>query len=289
MNSGDGDVLDRDALRDGVLSTLTRLSRTGELPTLSATATAALGVARDPEGDVEALCRVIRTDVGIAARIVRAANSAAFARRLPAKTLPEAVLTIGLRKTCDLLVAASARRLFDAPSGTAELLWNHALAVALAAEELARMNRQADPASVFLPGLLHDVGSIAFRIADPIAYDVINVLAADGEGSTSELQRTWYGFDHAEAGAILAEDWGMAADQCDAIRWHHQPERADAGRSIACVLNAADALAHAMGFGASPRPPHDDGLAAPGLSPEDQPACMARIQDAFVRQNELLR
>ena len=36
-------VLDRDALRECVRTTLTRLSRTGELPTLSATATAALG------------------------------------------------------------------------------------------------------------------------------------------------------------------------------------------------------------------------------------------------------
>lgn len=283
------DVLDRDSLRDCVLRTLTRLSRTGELPALSATASAALGVARDPEGDVDDLCRVIRTDVGIAARIVRAANSAAFARRLPAKTLQEAVLTIGLRKTCDLLVAASARRLFEPTNRNAELLWNHALAVALAAEELARMNRQAEPASVFLPGLLHDVGNIAFLLADPIAFEVITALAADGEGSMSELERTWYGFDHAEAGAILVEEWGMAVDQCEAVRWHHDPGRAAAGRSIAVILNAADALAHTMGFGASPRQSQDDVDETLHLSPEERPACVARIQDAFVRQNELLR
>jgi HD-like signal output (HDOD) protein len=285
----DGDVLDRDALRECVLSTLTRLSRTGELPALSATATAALGVARDPDGHVEDLCRVIRTDVGISARILRAANSAVFARRTSAKTVPEAVLTIGLRKTCDLLVAASARRLFDGANRNAELLWNHALAVALAAEELARVKRQGDPASVFLPGLFHDVGRIAFLIADPIAYDVIHTLAAEGEGTTSELERAWYGFDHAEAGAILVEDWGLAVDQCDAIRWHHEPQRAEAGKGIAAILHAADALAYTMGFGVSTPPPHDDGVGALDLSPEDQPACMARIHDAFVRQNELLR
>lgn len=282
-------TLDRDALRECVRSTLTRLSRTGELPTLSATATAALGVARDPDADIEDLCRVIRTDVGISARILRVANSAAFARRTPAKTLAEAVLTVGLRKTCDLLVAASARRLFEGTSRNAEGLWNHALAVAIAAEELARLTRRAEPAVAFLPGLFHDVGRIAFLLADPISFEVIQNLVAEGEGQTSDLERGWYGFDHAEAGAILAEDWGLAGEQCDGIRWHHRPAQADAGRSLATILNAADSLAYTMGFGVSPQPPLDVSVAGLGLAAEDEAACMARIKDAFLRQNELLR
>ena len=86
-------------LREGVRTTLTRLSRTGELPTLAPTAVAAMAIARDPEAGVEQLCRVVRSDVGLSARILRVANSAAYARRVPARTLSDAVLTLGLRKT----------------------------------------------------------------------------------------------------------------------------------------------------------------------------------------------
>jgi HD-like signal output (HDOD) protein len=281
--------LDRETLRECVRTTLTRLSRTGELPTLPAAASAALAVARDPDADAEDLCRIIRTDVGLSARILRVGNSAAYARRTPAKTLEEAVMTVGLRKTCDLLVAASARRLFEGAARNAELLWRHALATAVAAEELARFTRRVDPAVAFLPGLFHDVGRIAFLLSDPVAYEVIVGLGMVGEGETCELERGWYGFDHAEAGAILAEDWGLAPIQCDGIRWHHRPEQADAGGHLARLLNAADALAYAIGHGTQPQPPRGIGLVGLGIAPEDEAVCAARIRDQFAQQHDLLR
>ena len=79
--------VERGDLRQRVRNTLTRLSRTGSLPTLPAAASAALNIARDPEADVQHVCEVIHTDVGLAARIIRAANSAAIGRRTPAKSL----------------------------------------------------------------------------------------------------------------------------------------------------------------------------------------------------------
>ena len=98
-------ALDHTVVREQVTRTLKRLSRTGALPTLPTVASAALGMVRDPEADIERLCRVIQTDVGLAARVLRIANSAALGRRSPARKLSEAVVTVGLRKTCDVLVA----------------------------------------------------------------------------------------------------------------------------------------------------------------------------------------
>ena len=82
---------ERRAVREHIRMTLTRLSRTGELPALPAAATAALALARSTEAGVDELCRVIRGDVGLSARILRVANSAAYARRIsclsPARVL----------------------------------------------------------------------------------------------------------------------------------------------------------------------------------------------------------
>jgi len=278
--------LDRDALRECVRSTLTRLSRTGELPTLPQAATAALGVARDPEAGIEDLCAVIRVDVGLSARILRVANSAAYARRTPAKTLPEAVLTVGLRKTCDLLVAATARLLFVGPY--AEELWHHALASAVASEELARRTRLVEAQAAFLPGLFHDVGRIAFLLADSTAFDVIHRLAADGEADPTELERGWYGFDHAEAGAILAEDWGLVAEQCEAIRWHHRPGRADAGGALAALLGCADVVAYEIGCPGSPQRPSPGTLATLGFDTDETTALVERVREVWQIQNVLL-
>src|SRR5436189_2658061 len=138
------DSLNHEDLQARVRSTLARLSQTGALPTLPAAASAALAMARDPEADVDKLCRVIQTDLGLSARVLRVANSAALGRRNPARKLQEAVITIGLRKTCDILVAACAKRLYEGATARAEELWNHSLAAGVAAEELARVTRTVE-------------------------------------------------------------------------------------------------------------------------------------------------
>ena len=280
--------VDRQALREHVRSTLTRLSRTGELPALPAAATAALAIARDPEAGVESLCTVIRTDVGLSARILRAANSAAYARRVPARTLAEAVLTLGLRRTCDLLVAAGVRQLFHRVPRCAERMWNHALATALVSEEVARATGAVDPHIVFLPGLFHDVGRIAFLLADDAAFGVVDAQVDSSTKKRPDAERAWYGFDHAEAGAILAEDWGLVHEQVDAIRWHHQPGQADQGRLLAAVLNVGDAGAYALGFGASAVAPVD----APGreillLSTDAANEALATARGVFAIHHDL--
>ena len=282
------DPLNHEDLQARVRSTLARLSQTGALPTLPAAASAALGMARDPEADIDKLCRVVQTDVGLSARVLRVANSAALGRRNPARKLQEAVITIGLRKTCDIMVAACAKRLYEGSTVRAEELWNHALAVGVAAEELARMTRRVEIGCAFLPGLFHDVGRVAFLLADETAAEVIEGLVTNGEGGKSHFEREWYGFDHAEAGAILAEDWGLALELCDAIRWHHDPTEAGAARELATLLNAADALAYRIGCGSSVEPPPDVGTERLGLTADDEAALIERVRIVWEEQRDLL-
>ncbi len=265
------------SLGERVRRTLTQLSRTGELPALPGAATAALRIARDPDAELDALCRAIQTDVGIAARVLRMANAPLYGRRTACRTLREATVTLGLRTIADVLMAASVRALYTGRHPLAPRLWEHALATALACEEVAAMTGAAPRGTVFLPGLFHDVGRIAFLVADPAPLEVVGGLVALGHGTWSELEAEWYGFDHATAGATLAEDWGLALDTCEAIRCHHRPAEAGAARTLAAVIALADAVAHRLdpgGTGPPPPVPESD-LAL------DVDACVARTREAF--------
>jgi HD-like signal output (HDOD) protein len=170
----------------------------------------------------------------------------------------------------------------------AEALWNHALASALVGEEIARITRRVDPRGVFLPALFHDVGRIAFLIADAAAFETLHQRAASGGAAFAEVERTWFGFDHAEAGAILAEDWGLAPDQCEGVRWHHRPAQADVGQALAALLSAADTAAFAMGCESIGPQPEDVGSAVLGLDPESVAGCVDRTRESFAEQRALL-
>ncbi len=276
------------AVRERVNGTLKRLSKTGALPTLPPVASAALSLARDPDADIDRICKIIQTDLGLAARVLRLANSAAIGRRTPARRLMDAVITVGLRKTCDVLVAAAVRHLYDMEQPEARALWDHSLATAVASEELARRTRLADPGRAFLPGLFHDVGRVAFLLADELSYEVLERLAEADEGDRCSLERDWYGFDHASGGAVLVEEWGLALEQCDAVRFHHSPEDAGAARDLAVVVAAADFLSYSIGCGAGGVPPDEEVIARVGLSLAEETSLSHRILELFQEQKELL-
>jgi HD-like signal output (HDOD) protein len=225
----------------------------------------------------------VQTDVGIAARVLRMANSAVYARRSTCRTLQDAVTTIGFRAMQDVLVAASLRSLYDSRNAVARMLWEHALAVGLGCQELAPAFGGLKAGAVFLPGLFHDVGRIAFLVSDPEAFAVIAELVDTGKHERIALEREWFGFDHAEVSAALAVDWGLAPDACDAIRWHHDPARAGGGRALAELLLLADRLANGLGLDAVVEAPS----APPQLSADVLAASWERASAAFAEQRRL--
>src|SRR5436190_3160883 len=72
-----------------------------------------------------------------------------------------------------------------------------------------------------LGGLLHDMGKLVL----PIAYgaEICDRLAATVPDGAERVvrEREMFGIDHALAGALVAERWGVASDVVAAIAWHH--------------------------------------------------------------------
>jgi len=277
----------RSALRGRVRRVLKRISQTGELPTLPPAVTAALAIARDPDADVAQLCRAIGADVGIAARVLRVASSAIYARRTRCQTLQEAVRTVGLRGIQDMLAAAALGALFDLRDPTARRLWDHALATSLAAEEIAQRLSAGRRGEVFLPALFHDLGRIVFFLTDPQAYTEMSARELESDTPRVDLERAWYGFDHGEAGAAVAVDWGMPSGLCDALRTHHAPARATSGRSLADLIGLADELAYIIGLGASSRPATS--RLATVLTPHEVNTLADRVRATFEAERALFR
>ena len=277
-----------EARRAELRAALGRLSRTGELPTLPAVATSALAIARDPDADIDQLCRAIQTDVGIAARVLRVANSAMYGRRTVCKSLRDAVTTVGMRTMQDVLSAAALRSVLDLRDPVAQRLWDHALAVGIAAEELARITGTVRRGGAFIPGLFHDVGRIVFFLADPVAYGAVvqQEATASNDAPIGTSEHAWCGFDHSEAGAALASDWGLPTEFVDAVRWHHDPTKAPVGDRLARLIATADYVAYRIGLGASDGAPEQRAGQAT-ITLDDEDAFIAQVREAFAAERSL--
>jgi HD-like signal output (HDOD) protein len=225
----------RSALRELFI----KVSESCDLPPLPAVAMRAIALARDPNVGSEQLVRVVSTDAALAARVVSIARSVRYLRREPPRSLDAAIQTVGFQALRRILIAASARAAYRASDAVAQTLWEHALATALAADELTQLAGEPRGGNAFIAGLMHDIGKLVLHLSDNVRF---NALDHDDEGREEEI----FGVTHDQVGACLAEHWGLEDDVVWAILAHHH---APVDSKLSRRIQLADMIACRIGFG----------------------------------------
>jgi HD-like signal output (HDOD) protein len=244
-------------------------SSTDEMPVLPQLAVKLMEEMRNPDTTATRLAEFTKKDPILASTVLRVANSALYGARQEITDLSFAIARIGLNQARNLMLATVLRSQMADPQvyGTrgAELM-DHALAVAFGASLVSSACQQDDGES-FLCGLLHDFGRFALiKVLRDECGDGVSDLAPDAEA--------WIDRFHPEAGALLAETWGLAEVVCETTRFHHHPQYApDKFTTAAAVVSMANELAHYTGLGADPDPGRDPmNSGAASLLPADQKA-----------------
>ena len=214
----------RDAVRpEAEERLLGAIDELADFPVLDGTVSRVIAIADDPETTTADLVAVLEGDPTFAANLLRYANSPALARPIRAKTVRQAVMLVGRKALRRLALEAATYRFFERAPGTGSArgeLHVHAIAVASVAAATAEQVR-AHGDGPHLGGLLHDMGKLLLPIAfGAEACDEVAAIGGDG-AEQIQVERERFGIDHALAGALLAERWGVTTEVVAAIAWHH--------------------------------------------------------------------
>src|SRR3954462_5413276 len=190
------------------------IDRLADFPVLAGTVMRVIAIADDPETTTAALVAVLEGAPTFAANLLRYANSPALARPIRAKSVRQAVMLVGRAALRRLAIEAATYRFFERAPGTGSArgeLHEHAVAVAaVAAAAAEQVGAHGD--SPHLGALLHDIGRLVLPIAfGAEACDEISALAPDTR-ARALLEHERFGIDHAYAGALLAERWGVGGE-----------------------------------------------------------------------------
>jgi HD-like signal output (HDOD) protein len=232
------------------LRALTRSA--GDLEALPASVTRLAAVTAKEDWNVQEIEQIVSLDQALSLRLLRAANSAASAARMPIATIREAVVRVGLGSLLSLAAAGSVRgKLAGAipEYGLSEgEMWRHAVGAALAAEAAQPSCGVPLPPETYAAALLHDVGKLV--LARFLDADVLRVLAlARDQGHLSSLraEAELLGVHHGELGGLIAQHWQLPARLVTGIIHHHTPD--EAGDIVAAAVHVANIAAKHVGAG----------------------------------------
>jgi HD-like signal output (HDOD) protein len=197
-----------------------------------------------PDFDIRKLETMIEEDPALAAKVLRVANSAAFAGSQPVNSIREAAVRLGARQISDVTASIAAMAMFKDVKGLGRIVRDHMVTSAMLVRVLGSRKETAS-ASGYLSGLLHDMGKLLLLQTEDEAYET--ALSKITNPDESHLrERELLGYDHAVLGGHALKMWGMPDPIPRAVAWHHQPVRAyeaggDIGMTVA-LIRVADQI-----------------------------------------------
>lgn len=176
-----------------------------ELPSLSPGAAAIAAMAADGNANTAVLTELVQRDPVVAANVLRVANSAALAPRVPILTLQQAVAWLGLGEIQSIALAVAIRGPLYVGQGQERLmslLWQEAVATACWAREIARLGGVSAELA-HLCGLL-------LRIGRPVVVGCLGRIAQIERSRITGPERAHLIAEfERRAGLALARDWNL--------------------------------------------------------------------------------
>ena len=196
------------------------------------------------------IAAILSEDPAMSVKVLKLTNSAFYGLSREVESVKQAVVIVGLEAIKNLVLAASVLDMFkgkDFDQESQEKFWRHSLAVGFCGRLLARHSRvrgMIDPDSVFSGGLLHDIGKVVMSCFLKSQYaEFIQERQRDTETPTHEVEERVLGYNHADIGGVLAEQWKLPSRLIEAVAFHHRPQLNTSDDPIACVVHVADYIA----------------------------------------------
>ncbi len=216
----------------------------------------------DPNHTRDQVAEILAYDPSLSARVLRIANSSYYGFPREIESVAAAVGIIGELDLRNLVLATSVAGSMNTLSYSGvniDDFWLHSLRCGITARLIAKTVGGFNPETLFLAGILHDLGILVIYQHDATLAAAISRQIDEQHQLRDQAEREVLGFDHAEVGALLLEAWGLSAELAELVRCHHQYQLAQANKSATLMLALANQMAQ---LGTEPDIDSDPRLAA---------------------------
>ena len=175
------------------------------------------------------VAEVLQLDPALAARVLRIANSAFYGFSAQIDTVTRAASVLGMQKIHDLTLAASASKALeslDNPLMDLNTFWYRSVHCGFMAKQIAETAGMAQTESLFVRGLLHDIGHLVLFAKYPDQCRQALADADQGLEARLSAEQMLIGIDGMQLAAELARIWKLPPSFIDTFDYLMHPEMA---------------------------------------------------------------
>jgi len=204
--------------------------------------------------DLRSLGNIISKDPSMSMNVLKIANSAFYGLPTKVTTVEQAVRMLGTNEITSLCISVSASRSLRAPRGVAtfdmKLFWDHSVATGVIGKILCSRLNLGRWDSLYLAGLIHDVGKVVLdRFVHDVYKEIVDLTFKESI-SIREAETIVMGASHDEVGGWLMEKWRLPTVFGEVARYHHTVNEAPEKSIIpVAIVSLADQLARLKGHG----------------------------------------
>lgn len=228
---------------------VSNILRTITIPPCPAVVAALMEEACRPEIDFHKIVRLIGADLGLAAAMMKTANSPFFGLRSKVQTVQQAATVLGLKNVINIVNGLALQRALTPKGINMERFWERSNYHAMVSARMARRVLAVKREDAYTFGLFHDCGIPILMQRFPDYQDTL-ALASRSSQPVCEIENERHSTDHVAVGAMLAHNWQLPAPIVQAIRLHHNFEiladpasdAPEAARTLTAISLLADHL-----------------------------------------------
>jgi len=225
------------------------------LPTLPIISQKVIEIAGNENTSFKDLVSIIEKDQSLTLKILKVANSSFYSFLSKVTSLESALVKLGFNEVRSIVLGISVYRFFSDTNGNGferKLFWEHAIICSQIAKYLNLHFRLPNDDSLFLSGLIHDMGKI---VVDQYLHEEFVQIIEDlstGETTFSKAEKKILGTTHYQISAKLLKQWKFPKKVIFQVLYHHAPWYAKDFEANSIIIYLSNILTKMAGYTCHP-------------------------------------
>ena len=222
-----------------------------QIPTLPIVSQKIMLLLGDEDVSLSKVASLIERDQALAIKILKVANSAFYRTLSKVSSIDHALVILGIEEVKAILLAFSIHNFFSGGrDGNFDRVrfWKHSVVCSQIAKYLGRYFKLPHDDTLFLSGLIHDMGKVVLdKYFHEEFEEIVDYVATNGE-SFSKGEKKVLGITHYQIAAKLLQQWKFPEKVIMEVFYHHAPWHDKNYVNGSIVLYLANIFTKMVGF-----------------------------------------